>query len=197
MDEPVTSSRTGMGLRAGGFLVTVVGSLLLGVGALLGWISVGVRGIDTGDVTPVDRGVDMPEGVIALALAVIALVAVLVTRIGGTGSARRGAAFLVLAAGWLAVAVVGATLATGPGRAADREVSSFAESVGVEVDELPGDLREALEGRAEPGLYLSFIGAMLTGAGGVMTLAWATRRDDRPPPEGPPDEPRHGPADPA
>jgi hypothetical protein len=195
MDEQAAPPPTGLGLRTAGFLVTVVGSLLLGVGALLGWISVGVRGIDTGDVTPVDRGVDTPEGVIALALAVIALVAVLVTRIGGTGSARRGAAFLVLAAGWLAVAVVGATLATGPGRAADREVSSFAESVGVEVDELPGDLREALEGRAEPGLYLSFIGAMLTGAGGVMTLAWATRRDDRPPPDGPRDEPRDGPAD--
>src|SRR5687768_206505 len=82
-------------LRAIGFLVTVGGALAAGIGAMLTWVSVSLPGT----IPVMYIGVDLVEGTIALALAVVALVAVLASRIAATGSARRGAAVVVMVAG--------------------------------------------------------------------------------------------------
>ncbi|HEX6130203.1 MAG TPA: Trp biosynthesis-associated membrane protein [Actinomycetota bacterium] len=179
MDDLPTADRR----RAAGFVVAVVGALTLGVGSLLDWISVGIAGVEVQAITPTERGVDRPDGIAALVLAVVALVAAVASR-GRSGRARPWAAAVVLAAGLAAVVVVGLAVATGPQRAEDRELDAFAETAGLDPDEVAGELGGILEGRAEPGLAVALAGAAITVAGGALLVAWAGRatRGRRPEP---------------
>jgi hypothetical protein len=61
MDQAKTSAARDT-LRAAGFLVTVAGSLLAGVGALRAWAEIGLEGNRAGVISPTYLGVDLLEG---------------------------------------------------------------------------------------------------------------------------------------
>jgi hypothetical protein len=171
----------GMRLRVVGFLLAAAGALAIGVGAVLIWVTVGLRTIGVESASP---GVDLTEGKIALALAVVMLVAVLVARAGASG-ARTVAAVIVLAAGVGAVATAGAFLTTASSRYSAVETDEVAERI-AEQSGLPFEtVRERLAASAEtlghytdtgPGVYVALAGGVVGSAGGVLTLAWASRR---------------------
>ena len=158
-------------LRAIGFLATVGGALAAGIGAMLTWVSVSLPST----IPVVYIGVDLVEGTIALALAVVALVAVLTSRIAATGSARRGAAVVVVVAGIAIVAIAGGEALTAPQRFRDDAVADATGAFGDELIDATA-FADALEVRLGSGLWLTLVGGLATAGGGLVTLAWASRR---------------------
>jgi hypothetical protein len=171
-----------LGVRTLGFLVTVLGALLAGIGAVLDWILVTIEGAED-ELAPTWRGLDTAGGKVVLIAAVLALVAVLATRVGGTATARRGAAVVVIAAGVAIVAAAALEAVTAEDRYASdaiTEARDVVTSLGVPADDLDAvldELRDMLEVRLEPGLWVAIAGGAITAAGGAVTLAWASRRD--------------------
>jgi hypothetical protein len=181
-DLPAEPTDPDLRLRAIGFLVTVGGALAAGVGAMLTWVSVSLPGT----IPVVYLGVDLIEGTIALALAVVVLLAVLASRIARTGSARRGAAVVVIVAGIALVAIAGGDALTAPGRLRDDAVADVTGAFGDELVDTAA-FEAALEVQLGAGLWLTLVGGLATTVGGLVTLAWTSRR-------GP--EPHDGPAEP-
>jgi signal transduction histidine kinase len=142
-----------VGLRVAGFLVTVVAVVLVGLGSLLEWIEVGLDGASIRALAQSYVGVDIVEGKITLALAVVAVVTVLIARVGSLSS-RRWAALVVVLAG------IGVLLATGT--LALTALDRFAPTAADEV-------------RLQAALWLSMAGGVGIVLGGLMTLAWARR----------------------
>jgi hypothetical protein len=171
-----------LGLRAAGFLLTVLGALLAGIGSMLDWISVTIPDLPP-ELVPTLRGVDTTEGKLVLAAAVIAAIAVLVTRIGNTASARRGAAIAVLVLGVAVVAIAARELLTAEDRYVDDavgEVREVAGSLGVAEADIEGmldELTQAFVVEAQIGVWLSLVGGIAIVAGGAVTWAWTRRRD--------------------
>jgi hypothetical protein len=172
-DLPAEPTDPDLRLRAVGFLVTVGGALTAGIGAMLTWVSVSLPGT----IPEVYLGVDLVEGTIALALAVVALVAVLASRIAATGSARRRAAAAVVVAGIALVAIAGGEALTAGGRFRDdvvRDVTSAVDGAAAPVD--TAALEAAIDVRLGIGVWLTLAGGLATAAGGLVTRAWASRR---------------------
>jgi len=193
-DEPLTRGPSsdagpddrvheGLQLRVVGFLLTVAGALLAGIGSMLDWVTVTIPDFPA-ELAPTLRGVDTVEGKLGLAAAVVALIAVLVSRVGGTESARRGAAVVVLIAGVAIVAIGAREALTAEDRYVDDaagEVRDVAGSLGIaedDVDAMIDDLQEAFVVDVAIGVWLTLLGGIATAAGGAVTLAWASRRRD-------------------
>lgn len=169
-------------LRLAGFLATVVGALLAGVGATLTWVTVGIEvaeGIDTDT-----KGVDVWDGQVVLACAVIMLIAVLVTRMTSSDGLRRSFAAVVIGAGFVALAVATAFVLSATTRfdpiEDDALVSAIAEAAGVPEDQVRASIDETLEELGAfttigPGPYLAIAGGLAGVVGGVLVLAWANR----------------------
>lgn len=185
-------------LRLAGFLVTVLGALLSGIAATLTWVTVGIEVAEALN-TPT-KGVDITDGRVVLACAVVMLVAVLATRVVSSPTVRRAAAGLVIVAGVVTFAIGGAFVMTASSRfdpVQDEEiVSAVAGALGATEDEVRGFLEESLEElrpftEVGPGPYLAIAGGLIGAFGGVLVLAWTTRRPDAPEPTG--DEASAGP----
>ena len=169
-DLPTEPADPDLGLRAIGFLATVAGALTAGIGAMLTWVSVSLPGT----IPEVYLGVDLLEGTIALGLAVVALAGVLLSRIAATGSARRGAAVTVLVVGMALVAIAGGEALTAQTRFRDDVVRDVTGAVDASVDTTA--LEAAIDVQRGVGLWLTLVGGLATAAGGLVTLAWASRR---------------------
>jgi len=181
LDEPTADgTATALGMRATGFLLTVAGSLIAGVGAMLEWVVVTVPGFPD-RFAPSWRGADVAGGRVVLGAAILALVAVLVTRVGGTSTARRGAAIAVLIAGIAIVAMATREVLTAEDRYATDAIAEARDSitsVGIPtdgLDEALDGLRDVLDVRLGLGVWLSLAGGLVVVAGGGVTLAWASR----------------------
>jgi Ca2+/Na+ antiporter len=155
------------GLRVAGFLITVVGALLAGVGAIQAWIDVSPKDQNLAVLTIHDVGIDLWQGKVVLALAVVALVAVLVTRIGASSRSRKIAAAVLLCTGLAIVGVAVYTVARG----ADDAIEAIAQA-------------ERLDDQASLliGVWLTLGGGVLVIVGAALTLMWSGRvryDDDR------------------
>jgi hypothetical protein len=146
-------------MRALGFLATVAGALLTGVGAISTWVTVGVVGQPQLDSAT--KGTDEWDGLVVLACAATALIAMVSTRLVSTGRARRAAAALVTVSGVAAAAVAIAFIATAASR--------FEPGV---VEAIVGGFRTIGNGP-----WLVIVGAFLTTVGGVAAWRWAARLD--------------------
>src|SRR5437773_12240631 len=89
------------GLRAGGFLLTVIGALLIGVGAVAVWLTVGIP--NESAHTSI-RGTDLTDGRAVLVCALLILVTVVVSRLV-RGRRRELLGVLALIAGLVVVAI--------------------------------------------------------------------------------------------
>jgi hypothetical protein len=165
MDEPeprLDASRPS-GLRAAGFLLTAVGGLLIGLGAVGVWLTVGIPGESAHTSI---RGTDLPDGRVALVCALVVLVSLVASRLVRSRSARLTLAVFTLVAGLVAAALGIAFLATGDDRA------SVVQTIGI-----PTDLwaRFGVFRDLGLGVWLVVTGGVLGAAGAVLTLSWARR----------------------
>ena len=163
---PVDASRPSP-LRLGGFLLAAVGALLVGVGSLMTWATVGIRPENIHTDIP---GVDLIDGKVALACAIVMLVGTLATRIVRSGRAAAVWASLVIGAGVIALAVGGAFLVLGLDRAA------------VNASLPPEEFWEVVGAFQELGIgaVLVLLGGILGFCGGIASLAWAMRGREAP-----------------
>jgi hypothetical protein len=144
LEAPSTASP---GLRAAGFLCAALGALLAGVATMLTWITEATN--QPVVVQTTYKGVDLLDGKVALALAVVVLVAILASRVGAGPGARRGAAIIVVICSFSLIGLSGAAVVTASSR--------FVQPVKVGA-----------------GPWLALAGGVLALAGGIMTLAWAS-----------------------
>ncbi len=169
-------------LRLAGFLTTVAGGLLAGVGATLTWVTVGIEvaeGIDS-----VTKGIDLWDGQVVLACALVMLIAVLVTRMASSDGLRRSFAAVVIGAGFVTLAVATAFVLSATTRfdpvEDDALVSAIAEASGVPEDQVRASIDDTLEELGAfttvgPGPYLAIAGGLAGVVGGVLVLAWVSR----------------------
>lgn len=169
-------------LRLAGFLVTVIGALLAGIGAAGTWVTVGISG--QGQLDSVTKGTDAWEGKVVLACAVVMLVGVLGTRMVRSRGARAAVAVLVAVAGLAASAIGGWFLATASSRfspVADASIAAkLAEVLGKPVDQVSTELQQVVEklgGFTTVGIgpKLALAGGVLGLIGGILVLRWTSR----------------------
>jgi hypothetical protein len=151
------------GLRAVGFLLTVTGALLIGMGAVGVWVTVGIP--NESSHTSV-RGTDLTDGRVSLVCALLVLVGVIGSRMARGRRSRRLLAALVLISGIVAAGVAIAFL-----QGVD-ERSAVIQALGIprEFWSRFGVFRDL-----GAGVYLVLAGGLLAGLGAILTLVWAGR----------------------
>jgi tryptophan-associated transmembrane protein len=177
-DDPSRSaSRDPTSLRLAGFLAASLGGALVCVGALLPWVRTGLQGLPDA-LSLTYYGIDLADGLAALALGVAMLICLAVARVTH-GTSARVAAGLLIAASILAIVVSGASAVT----AADRFTSEAVDDVladlapgGTETPEQRAEVEDLVHVRLAQGPFVALGGALLGTAGGVMIASWLGRR---------------------
>ena len=162
-------------LRLWGFLLTVGGGALVAFGALQPWVTATVFGKTVSGFEGW-RGIDLPEGLVALACGIVLIIGILALR-GVKGTTKRAVAVLLIIAGVLAFAVGGVVAVTAANRfgnvqaAAKQIVAAEHIPLSVALTKVAGKLS------ATPGLgvFMVVLGGMLGAVGGVLSLALVTR----------------------
>jgi hypothetical protein len=161
--EPRLDASRPSGLRAAGFLLTVVGGFLIGLGAVGVWLTVGIPGESAHTSI---RGTDLLDGRVALVCAVLVLVSLVTSRLVRSRRARVTLAALALVAAIVAAAWAIAFLATGADRSAIVQIIGITEDLWARF----GVFRDL-----GPSVWLVVTGGILGAAGAVLTLSWARR----------------------
>jgi hypothetical protein len=165
--EPRLDLSRPSGLRASGFLLTAAGALVIGVGALLVWITVGIpnesahtslRGTDLGD----------GDGRVAFVCAFLILISLVVSRLVRSRRHRQLLAALGLTSGIVAVLIAADFIAGGKDR------QPVLQALGI-----PRAMWAQLGAFRDLGLgpYLVLAGGVFCIAGALLTLWWARRTE--------------------
>jgi hypothetical protein len=197
-------------LRLWGFTVTAAGALVAGIGSLLDWAVLGFPNDPSGSLDVPVKGVDLWEGMVVLAAAILALILTALVRLVRGTDARRALAFGVVTLGALAMALALSVAMRADARFAgdeglDQVVAALSPRLDLPPDVVRAQLQEEIARNLEvelgPGVWLTIAGALLVVVGGSLTLAWAggtgrgseasgaSRRSEAPPagPAGPGD----------
>ncbi len=142
-----------------------VGALLMGVGATVTWITVGIPN-ETAHTAI--RGTDLTDGVVVLLCAVVTLAAVFATRIVGSAGARQAASALAAIAGLVAGAIGVAFLVAGKDRDAVIEALGIPRGMWLQF----GVFRDL-----GPGAYLAVLGGLFAVVGSLMMVLSAGTAD--------------------
>jgi hypothetical protein len=181
VDEPRLNASRPSNLRLAAFALTAGGALLMGIGSLVTWVTVGIA--DQLAVQTVTPGTDLSGGLITLVCAVVVLVLVVVSRFV-TGTMRRVLSIVVIAAGVLAAAVAGYFIWAAPTHYSpvddDNLVTALANANGRSMDEVRAALAQVVDQlggytHIGPGPWIVLIGSVLVVVGGVLTLQWSAR----------------------
>jgi len=187
MREALSTARPS-GLRLAGALALVIGGALLGLGAASTWGSVGLSEQIDPDraITAVIPGIDLWEGVLALAAAVAVLLGLVALRLVRRTSTRRLIAVGVVVVGFAAAALA-ATVAL---RIQDRLVQTegldayahaLSDSLDLPFDQVRSDIEDAflrdLLVETGSGVWLAVVGGIFAGIGGILSLAWVRQQD--------------------
>ncbi len=181
--KPRTSATHHSSLRLTGFVLAAGGALLIGIGSLLTWVTVGIA--DQLSVQTVSPGTDLSAGLITLVAAVAVLVLILLSR-SVAESAGRAISLVVIALGTAAAALAAWFIVAAPSHYSpvddDRLVGALAAATGRGVDEVRTALANVVDElggytHVGPGPWVVIVGALAVIAGGVLTLRWVTRHD--------------------
>ncbi len=172
---PVLSTARPTPLRLWGFLTTALGALLMGVGSILAWGTIGLTDV---------KGVDTPEGKVVLVVAILVLAGIPAMRVASSGRVRRAIALGTLiasvAAGAIAVWALADRTARIGGVAIDEEAHRIAQETGLSEDRLKAELERLTIVEVRPGIYVAIAGAVLGAVGGGLSFAWARREHPGP-----------------
>ncbi len=183
-------------LRLAGFVLTVLGGLLVSYGSLQTWATTGLRNDRKGVFDSIYKGVDLLDGRVTLALGMFVLVSLVVMRLVGSVGVRRSLALAILVAGAAATTVGIIDLARAKERFSvspgdlDRQAAAIARIGHVSVDLVRGELQRQYELQqvvdVGMGLYLVMGGGILATVGGGLGLVWVAQaaRETGSPPEG-------------
>lgn len=172
-------------VRLWGFACLVGGALLAGVGALLTWATVGFPGDERGTLDVAVKGVDVWEGTVVLAVAVLALVGMLTMRLASGTEARRAIAFAIATLGALVMALalsvaIRADARFGGPEGLDDVAASLAERLGQDPaavrTELERQFGDQIRVDLGPGVPVAIAGGLLIDAGGALSLLWVKER---------------------
>jgi hypothetical protein len=197
-----TEGRSSSRLRVAGFLTTVGGAAVLGVGCVLLWVSVHLAGDDSGVLDQTYLGIDLWQGKVAIGCAVILLIGVLILRIRRSAGGGKTLAGLMIAAGLIAFAVSAEAAFTQPADletdSVDAMVGSAAAALGLPANQARSQVEALVDlgvsSSAEFGVFVTMAGAILASIGAVLGLAWTSARPEDPAHAEAPG-PRPGPAD--
>lgn len=175
-------------LRAAAFLATAVGALLIGIGALRPWVTVGF-GLDTkGVLDSTVVGTDVSDGKFLLAVAVGLLIGIGALRLLRSRTARRVVSALMLLGGLAAAGIAITDLARLDQRFAAVGVEAVAKTVSsqlhIPLEQASHDLSTAIDKLGgqdispEAGLLIVIAGGFLAALGGGLSLAWVSQRGD-------------------
>jgi len=171
-------------LRLWGFVCTAFGALLAGIGATRDWAVVGFPGDVHGRLDVPFKGVDVWEGKVVLAAALLALLSTIAMRLVHRAWTRLALAAVVIGLGALIMAMsisvaVRPEARLGGGDSIDAIAANFAEQLGEEPalirDQLEKEFGAALRVDLGAGIWLALGGGVLTVVGGALSLAWARR----------------------
>jgi hypothetical protein len=177
-EQVVRDERTS--LRLGGFLAGALGGALVCIGALLPWLRTGLDGLPEA-ITPTYYGIDLPDGLIVLALGLIMLVCLGIAR-ASSGSRAKWAAIGLVTTAVLAGVVAGVSLATSPDRLENEAVDEVLADLGpggTATTEQRTQVEELMRVRPAQGPFVAIGGGALGALGGLLLLRWV-RRDIAP-----------------
>jgi hypothetical protein len=173
-DQVVRDERTS--LRLGGFLAGALGGALVCIGALLPWLRTGLDGLPEA-ITPTYYGIDLPDGLIVLALGLIMLVCLGIAR-ASSGSRAKWAAIGLVTTAVLAGVVAGVSLATSPDRLENEAVDEVLADLGpggTATTEQRTQVEELMRVRPAQGPFVAIGGGALGALGGLLLLRWVRR----------------------
>jgi hypothetical protein len=146
-------------LRAAGFLATVIGAVLMGVGSVMMWATIHDPNDLNGGLDLVYKGIDTRNGKLTLLAAAVLLVGVVALRRLRSSTAQKALAAVMIVAAFAGLAFSGAFLVDGGHRYMIQPTDQAKLGIGVLI---------ALAG--------SVVGVL----GAILDLAWAAAPDDRP-----------------
>jgi hypothetical protein len=165
MNEPADTSVPTMPagpkapLRAAGFLATVIGAALMGLGSVMLWATIHDPNDLNGGLDLVYKGIDTRNGKVTLLAAAVLLIGVVVLRRLRSNAAQKALAGVMIVAAFAGLAFSGAFLVDGGHRYMIQPTDQAKLGVGVLI---------ALAG--------SLVGVL----GALLDLAWAIAPEDRP-----------------
>jgi hypothetical protein len=177
--EPRLDASPPSNLRLTAFALTAGGALVMGVGSLLTWVTVGIA--DQLSVQTVSPGTDLAAGLFTLVSAVVILVLVVMSRLVGDG-ARRILAGVVILLGALSALLAAWFVKAAPDYYSPIDDQKLIDAIASATGRSPDQVRAALATVIDqlggfthvgPGPWVVIIGGALAIAGGVLTLRWA------------------------
>ena len=177
--QPRLDASAPSSLRLAAFVLTAAGALVIGVGSLLTWVTVGIAGAN--GIQTASPGTDLVAGLITLVGAVAILVFVVMSRLVGDAARRILAAIVILLgslsallASWFVWAAprtyspvdsqaLNDAIATATGRSPEAVQTTLAKV----IDQLGGYTHVG------PGPWVVIVGGVLVIGGGILTLRWA------------------------
>jgi Tryptophan-associated transmembrane protein (Trp_oprn_chp) len=185
MPPEIVSTARPTGLRLLGFLALIVGAVLVGVGATMTWATVGFPNDNAHALDVPTKGIDVWEGVVALAVAAIALIALVAMRVVASGRARSLLAWAIAAGGLVVTALAGYDLATARDRFGGVSgLTQIARRIAIQQGQPVDRIRALLEANfghalrvdAGAGLWMTLAGGLVLIAAGALSLAWVRTR---------------------
>lgn len=178
-------------LGIAGFAVSAVAGLVIGIGSLLPWAAVQLGQADSALVFNTN-GIDIAQGLIALAAGIVVLAGALAVRVGKSDRGRPAVAALILLGAIVATLICVQFAATAQHDLSERSIVEFAEklsrSSGLPADAIADRERQLIaEGKAaeffslEMGVWITLGGGIAGIAGGVMALQWSRKPAAAPP----------------
>jgi hypothetical protein len=168
-------------LRLAAFATTAAGALLMGLGSLLTWVTIGFR--DEISIQTISPGTDLAAGLFTLIAAVVVLVLLIVSRAVADG-VRRIIAVVIVALGVAATALAAWFLLSAADHYSpvddDRLVNALAQVTHKTIEEVRTALASVIDQlggytHVGPGPWVAVAGGVLVIAGGALTLVWAGR----------------------
>jgi tryptophan-associated transmembrane protein len=168
-------------LRLAGFALTAVGALVMGVGARLDWVTVGLGQIPNSQ--SVDNGADLLAGKIALGCAIAVLILVLVGR-ATSGRWRIALGIVTIALAAFVAALAAWFIVGAPDHYSPVDNERLVAALAAVFKKTPDEIRAGLASTIDqlggythvgPGPWVVIVGGVLVIVGGVLTLRWARR----------------------
>lgn len=170
-------------LRLAAFALTAIGALVIGVGSILTWVTVGFSQEQLAALASATKGTDITDGKVTLGCAVVTLILIIASRVV-SDTVRAVLAGIVVVAGGAAVTVALLFISTAPTRYTPIDSETLVSKIATLISKSPDDVRAALAAVSDKlgpytdigaGPWIVVTGGLMVMVGGVLTVRWAAR----------------------